>query len=168
MIEANEFLSAARARGFDFYAGVPCSFLTAMINRVISDRSLDYVGAASEGEAVAIASGAWLAGRRWSCANCLRPMCLQRKPSNPNRPASRRWLRTTPSKPKLRPRRTSMMMRRSTLRFRLPIRRCGEWRQFKSMSRLGCRQRLPPSSCVIRPCTACSTRFQNWPVWAFP
>ncbi len=64
MIEADEFLAPARERGFDFYTGVPCSFLTAMINRVISDRTLDYVGAASEGEAVAIAAGAWLAGRR--------------------------------------------------------------------------------------------------------
>jgi phosphonopyruvate decarboxylase len=64
MISANDFLAPARARGFDFYTGVPCSFLTAMINRVISDRSLHYVGAASEGEAVAIASGAWLAGRK--------------------------------------------------------------------------------------------------------
>lgn len=64
MIGADEFLEPARARGFDFYTGVPCSFLTAMINRVISDRSLEYVGAASEGEAVAIASGAWLAGRK--------------------------------------------------------------------------------------------------------
>ena len=64
MIEADAFLAPARARGFDFYTGVPCSFLTAMINRVISDRTLEYVGAASEGEAVAIAAGAWLAGRR--------------------------------------------------------------------------------------------------------
>jgi len=63
-IAADDFLSPARARGFDFYSGVPCSFLTSMINRVISDRSLDYIGAASEGEAVAIAAGAWLAGRR--------------------------------------------------------------------------------------------------------
>ncbi len=64
MIGADEFLAPARQLGFDFYTGVPCSFLTAMINRVISDRTLDYVGAASEGEAVAIAAGAWLAGRR--------------------------------------------------------------------------------------------------------
>ncbi len=63
MIEADEFIAPARARGFDFYAGVPCSFLTPMINRVISDPNLDYIGAASEGEAVAIAAGAWLAGR---------------------------------------------------------------------------------------------------------
>jgi phosphonopyruvate decarboxylase len=64
VISADAFLGPARERGFDFYTGVPCSFLTPMINRVISDRALDYVGAASEGEAVAIASGAWLAGRK--------------------------------------------------------------------------------------------------------
>lgn len=64
MIAANEFLDSARDHGFSFYTGVPCSFLTPLINRVIGDRHLDYVGATSEGEAVAIAAGAWLAGRR--------------------------------------------------------------------------------------------------------
>ena len=63
MIDADDFLGPAKARGFDFYAGVPCSFLTPIINRVISDPAIQYVGAASEGEAVAIAAGAWLAGR---------------------------------------------------------------------------------------------------------
>ncbi|MBF0270038.1 MAG: phosphonopyruvate decarboxylase [Alphaproteobacteria bacterium] len=64
MIKAAQFLATAAEQGIDFYTGVPCSFLTPMINRVISDRSISYVGAASEGEAVAIAAGAWLAGRR--------------------------------------------------------------------------------------------------------
>ncbi len=63
MIDADDFLAPARAKGFDFFTGVPCSFLTSLINRVITDKRLDYVGAASEGEAIAIASGAWLAGR---------------------------------------------------------------------------------------------------------
>lgn len=63
MIDAGQFLGRAAQSGVDFYTGVPCSFLTPMINRVISDRSVSYVGAASEGEAVAIAAGAWLAGR---------------------------------------------------------------------------------------------------------
>ena len=63
MIRADEYLAAAGACGFDFYTGVPCSFLTPMINRVIGDGATRYVGAASEGEAVAIAAGAWLAGR---------------------------------------------------------------------------------------------------------
>jgi phosphonopyruvate decarboxylase len=64
MISAEAFLEPARARGFDFYTGVPCSFLTPIINRVISDPAITYVGATAEGEAVAIAAGAWLAGRR--------------------------------------------------------------------------------------------------------
>ena len=64
MIEADAFLNPARERGFSFYTGVPCSFLTPLINRVISDPALSYVGAASEGEAVAVAAGAWLAGQR--------------------------------------------------------------------------------------------------------
>lgn len=64
MISADAFLEPALARGFSFYTGVPCSFLTPLINRVISDPALAYVGAASEGEAVAIAAGAWLAGRQ--------------------------------------------------------------------------------------------------------
>ncbi|MCG8547354.1 MAG: phosphonopyruvate decarboxylase [Alphaproteobacteria bacterium] len=63
MIQGKDFLDETLSRGFDFYTGVPCSFLTPIINRVISDRRARYVGAASEGEAVGIASGAWLAGR---------------------------------------------------------------------------------------------------------
>ena len=64
MLDATDFLRAARGRGFGFYAGVPCSFLTPLINRVIGANEIEYVGAASEGEAVAIAAGAWLAGQR--------------------------------------------------------------------------------------------------------
>ena len=64
MITAADFLAAATHQGFDFYTGVPCSFLTPLINGVLSRPSLAYVGAASEGEAVAIAAGAWLAGRK--------------------------------------------------------------------------------------------------------
>ena len=64
MIDAASFLSAAAQAGIGFYTGVPCSFLTPLINRTASDRALGYVGAASEGEAVAIAAGAWLAGRQ--------------------------------------------------------------------------------------------------------
>lgn len=63
MIEAGAFLQAAGQAGITFYSGVPCSFLTPLINRTLSDHSLRYVGAASEGEAVAVAAGAWLAGR---------------------------------------------------------------------------------------------------------
>lgn len=64
MITAGEFLGPALRRGHDFYTGVPCSYLTPLIDGAISHRELAYVGATSEGEAVALASGAWLAGRR--------------------------------------------------------------------------------------------------------
>jgi phosphonopyruvate decarboxylase len=64
MLTAGAVLRHAGAAGFSVYAGVPCSFLTPLINRVASDRALRAIGAASEGEAVAIAAGAWLAGRQ--------------------------------------------------------------------------------------------------------
>ncbi len=64
MLDTPTFVQAAVRSGVDFYTGVPCSFLTPLINRVASDPALHYVGAASEGEAVAIAAGAWLAGRQ--------------------------------------------------------------------------------------------------------
>jgi len=64
VITAREFIGAAGRHGFDFFTGVPCSFLTPLINGVLNDRNRRYVGATSEGEAVAIAAGAWLAGRQ--------------------------------------------------------------------------------------------------------
>lgn len=64
MIAADQFIDGLAARGLDFVAGVPCSFLTPLINRVIASPRLRYVGATSEGEAVAICAGAALAGRR--------------------------------------------------------------------------------------------------------
>jgi len=57
VIEAAEFVEAARAHGFDWYAGVPCSFLTPFINYVLQDESLHYVSAANEGDAVALIAG---------------------------------------------------------------------------------------------------------------
>ena len=64
MITAEDFVGPALARGYSFWAGVPCSFLTPFINYVIQSPDLDYVGAASEGEALGIAAGAHLAGRK--------------------------------------------------------------------------------------------------------
>jgi phosphonopyruvate decarboxylase len=57
VIEAAQFVEAARERGFDWYAGVPCSFLTPFINYVVQDESLHYVSAANEGDAVALIAG---------------------------------------------------------------------------------------------------------------
>jgi phosphonopyruvate decarboxylase len=64
MIQAEQFIQAARLHGFSLYTGVPCSYLTPFINSVINSAELRYVGAANEGDAVAIAAGAELAGQR--------------------------------------------------------------------------------------------------------
>ena len=62
MIEADDFISAAKSLGFNTWAGVPCSFLTPFINRVIDDPEMVYISAANEGDAVATATGAALGG----------------------------------------------------------------------------------------------------------
>ena len=62
MIEARDFVEAARERGFEWYAGVPCSYLTPFINYVLQDPSLHYVSMANEGDAVALIAGVALAG----------------------------------------------------------------------------------------------------------
>ena len=60
MIEARDFIEAARERGFGWYAGVPCSYLTPFINYVVQDPSLHYLSMANEGDAVALIAGATL------------------------------------------------------------------------------------------------------------
>jgi phosphonopyruvate decarboxylase len=62
LIEARHFVEAARERGFLWYAGVPCSYLTPFINYVLQDESLHYVSMANEGDAVALIAGVALAG----------------------------------------------------------------------------------------------------------
>jgi phosphonopyruvate decarboxylase len=63
MIKAASFIEQLRGRGFSHWAGVPCSYLKPFINYVIDDQRLNYTGAASEGEAVGISMGAYLAGK---------------------------------------------------------------------------------------------------------
>ncbi len=62
MIHAAELTAALRRRGLGFFSGVPCSYLKPLINHVINDPALHYVAAANEGDAVALAAGAHLAG----------------------------------------------------------------------------------------------------------
>lgn len=64
MIQASQFVEPAKQLGFDFWAGVPCSYLTPFINYTIGDKGLTYVSSANEGDAVAVASGAVLGGHR--------------------------------------------------------------------------------------------------------
>jgi len=63
VIEAKEFVEAARELGFNRYTGVPCSFLTPFINYVINDDTLEYVSSANEGDALATAAGSAIGGQ---------------------------------------------------------------------------------------------------------
>ena len=62
MIDAGYLMGELVARGVTLMSGVPCSYLTPVINRAIGDPRVRYLGATQEGEAVAIAAGAWLGG----------------------------------------------------------------------------------------------------------
>ncbi len=64
MIQASDFIKPAREFGFNTWAGVPCSFLTPFINSIINDPDMVYISSANEGDAVATATGAALAGQR--------------------------------------------------------------------------------------------------------
>ena len=72
MIEARDFVEAARGHGFEWYAGVPCSFLTPFINYVLQDETLHYVSMANEGDAVALIAGVALAGAPSAAAKVAR------------------------------------------------------------------------------------------------
>lgn len=61
---AAEFLEALKKEGFDFFTGVPCSLLGALLEKIAADKSLHYVPAVREDAAVGMAAGAALAGRR--------------------------------------------------------------------------------------------------------
>lgn len=64
MIDAGSFIAVLKRLNYSQFAGVPCSYLKPFINFAINDPTLDYIGAASEGEAIAISFGAFLAGRK--------------------------------------------------------------------------------------------------------
>jgi phosphonopyruvate decarboxylase len=63
MIQAASFVNQAREMGFRLFTGVPCSYLKPLINYTLDAPGLEYVGAANEGDAVAVAAGAELAGQ---------------------------------------------------------------------------------------------------------
>ncbi len=67
MPSAAETLAAFREAGFRLFTGVPCSFLTPLIDAVLASDDLDHIGAANEGDAVAIACGSEIGGRPAVC-----------------------------------------------------------------------------------------------------
>jgi phosphonopyruvate decarboxylase len=63
VIDADRFHEHSRERNIRFYSGVPCSYLTALLARLARAADIDCLAAANEGDAVATAAGAALAGR---------------------------------------------------------------------------------------------------------
>ena len=59
----DDFGAILRAHGIRSGAGVPCSYFKPLVNYMAAEPELDYVGAASEGEAVALAAGLTAAGK---------------------------------------------------------------------------------------------------------
>ena len=64
MIAANDFLSVCKEFGFNFFTGTPCSYLKPFINYVIDDENYTYLDSVNEGDAVAIAAGSVMAGKK--------------------------------------------------------------------------------------------------------
>jgi phosphonopyruvate decarboxylase len=63
-VTGREFAALLERRGFDFFAGVPCSLIEDLIAALESHPRLPYIDAVREDVAVGLAGGAWLAGRR--------------------------------------------------------------------------------------------------------
>lgn len=61
-MDTKMFGEELRKLGFTFFSGVPCSYLKNLINYAINE--FDYVAAANEGDAVAIASAAYIGGQK--------------------------------------------------------------------------------------------------------
>jgi phosphonopyruvate decarboxylase len=64
MLSGPAIIDALQKNGFGPYTGTPCSLLQPLISYTISRESSGFLMAANEGEAVAIACGAWLAGKK--------------------------------------------------------------------------------------------------------
>lgn len=62
MINTKILGEALKNRGFDFYSGVPCSFLKDLINFAIND--CQFIMAANEAHAVSICAGAFMGGKK--------------------------------------------------------------------------------------------------------
>ncbi|WP_300632045.1 phosphonopyruvate decarboxylase [Pseudomonas sp.] len=63
MINVRDFVDELIEQGTHYFTGVPCSYLTPLINEVIAREETHYVLASNEGEALSLASGLWLANK---------------------------------------------------------------------------------------------------------
>jgi sulfopyruvate decarboxylase alpha subunit len=63
-IEPERFVAELRERGYDFFAGVPCSLLKQVLAVLSSQDEVPYIPAAREDGALGMAAGAQMAGKR--------------------------------------------------------------------------------------------------------
>jgi sulfopyruvate decarboxylase subunit alpha len=64
VMEPQAFVDDLRARGFEFYSGVPCSLLKGLLSHLDQREDLRYLPATREDSALAVAAGATMAGER--------------------------------------------------------------------------------------------------------
>lgn len=63
-IQSLAFCKLLKVHGFDFFAAVPCSYLEKLIDALIKNERIAYVSATREDEAIGIAAGAYLGGKK--------------------------------------------------------------------------------------------------------
>jgi sulfopyruvate decarboxylase subunit alpha len=63
-MNSREFCELLKNSGFDFFSGVPCSLLGPIIEHLSHDKDLQYVPATREDEALGIAVGAYMGGKK--------------------------------------------------------------------------------------------------------
>ncbi len=63
-MNSKEFCLLLKNNGFDFFSGVPCSVLGAIIQHLTHEKDVQYVPATREDDALGIAAGAYLGGKR--------------------------------------------------------------------------------------------------------
>jgi sulfopyruvate decarboxylase subunit alpha len=61
---AGHLLGRLEAHGFDFFTGVPCSYMASLLRRLEAQPLYGYVNAVREDAAIGIATGAYLGGRQ--------------------------------------------------------------------------------------------------------
>jgi phosphonopyruvate decarboxylase len=64
MVTTKYFCTMLKEKGFDFFTGVPCSIFKEVINYLLAEPDVPYVSATREDEALGIATGAFLAGKK--------------------------------------------------------------------------------------------------------
>jgi sulfopyruvate decarboxylase subunit alpha len=62
--QAPAFVAALKGAGFDFFCGVPCSFLKELVHLLDQDKDARYISATREDSALGMAAGAFLGGKQ--------------------------------------------------------------------------------------------------------